>query len=505
MDVNALLDTVTEGTTETELRTILESAGPRPVDPTAGIEVTRIHRELTGKEVQAMNRELYGDGLQPGILEYRPSSQETIVTLEVTKRRAHCAVWFVEGVCVATDIALWNNPDFLQVIIWDSGGICRGGVHFLFHHTPEGCNLILPGIDPANALLQQVDAQQILDVVIDFAWRIAGRSGRRSRSGNGPGARSRLSAEHLNDGGNMSTLDLIESLGELRRRMSGLSLPEDYDGYLTLRGEIISLLRRLTPATLDDASIAALRVELPEVFPLDPDFHGFVFDLLRRLGPPDEATQELCLRTLDARGDRKSPYRMATGDYLGLMRLLENADSPMMALVGPLRTLFAADPVDGPVSVQDTELQLRAARILLDWNGPEKFGAAMEARFDTPSFRMRIVELMKAEPEWRMHYIANPDELQELYSRLSEVSAPFARLVDRYHARIRNGEEVLTCPKCGEYGVFALYRGIPTETIRERVRCEQCGAELVLEISEEVQAPGHEEHARARFSVAGVE
>lgn len=85
------------------------------------------------------------------------------------------------------------------------------------------------------------------------------------------------------------------------------------------------------------------------------------------------------------------------------------------------------------------------------------------------------------------------------------MSTLFARLVDRYHPRIRNGEKVLSCPNCGEYGVFASYRGIPTETIRERVRCEHCGAELALEISEEAQAPGHEEHARAQFAVGNIE
>jgi hypothetical protein len=62
-----------------------------------------------------------------------------------------------------------------------------------------------------------------------------------------------------------------------------------------------------------------------------------------------------------------------------------------------------------------------------------------------------------------------------------------------------------TIINCGEYGVFASYRGIPTETIREPVRCEQCGTELVLEITEAVQAPGHEEHARARVAIRSTE
>jgi hypothetical protein len=299
--------------------------------------------------------------------------------------------------------------------------------------------------------------------------------------------------------------ELIDPLVKLRREMSRLSLREDYDCYMKLRGEIISRLSRLSTAQLDDASIGALRVELPELFPLDPDFHGFVLDLLPRLEPPDEATQELFRRIVDARGDRTSLYHMATGDYIRLLRLLESSASPIPALIGPLQTLFAADPDDGPVTVQGTELQLRAARILLDWNGSAQLGAAMDDRCTIPLFRMRLVELMKAEEEWRMHAISDPDVLQQLYSRLAEVSTLFARLVDRYHLRISSGEKVLTCPRCGEYGVFVSYRGIPTETIRERVRCEQCGAELALEISAEGQAPGHEEHARARFAVAVVE
>lgn len=303
----------------------------------------------------------------------------------------------------------------------------------------------------------------------------------------------------------MATLDLIESLGELRRRMSCLSFPRDYDDYMSTEREIIGLLSRLSTAKLDEASISALRLELPEVFTLGSGFRGFVLDLLPRLGPPDEAFQELFRRILDARGERTSPYSMHTGEYLQLVKLLKDVASPMPTLVVPVRNVFETDLDDGPVSVQETEMQLRAAGLLVEWDSPEGVGVAMDDRCDAPSFRKRVVELMKAGEEWRMHSISDPEVLQLLYSRLSEVSGAFGRLVDRYHERIRNGEKVLTCPNCGEYGVFASYRGIPTETIRERVRCEQCGTELVLEITEAVQAPGHEEHARARFAIRSTE
>lgn len=146
-------------------------------------------------------------------------------------------------------------------------------------------------------------------------------------------------------------------------------------------------------------------------------------------------------------------------------------------------------------------MQLRAADLLLDWNGPEGFGPALDQRSEAPLFRKRIVELMKAEDDWRMYSIASPEEFQKLYSRLSAASPPFTQFVDRYYERIRNGEKLLACPRCGEYGGFVSYQGYPTEPVREQVRCEQCDAELILEITEEIQAPGHEEHARARFAV----
>jgi hypothetical protein len=385
------------------------------------------------------------------------------------------------GLWIPTQLEISSNRRQIREAIEERKGSRRSIPAVRFAHSPYSYLMeevyVVPGESPTGRSSVSPEAARC--------------SGNHLRYGN----------EGMHNAWVMITLDLIESLRARHRRMGGLSFREDYGGYMKLRGEIIRLLSRLSTAQINDASIGALRVELHEVFPLDPDFHGFVLDLLPRLGPPDEATQDLYRRILDARGDRTSPYRMATGDCIRLLRLLEDSGSPIPALTGPLRSLFAVDPDDGPVTVQDTELQLRAAAMLLDWNGSVQLVSSMDDRFDTPSFRMRIVELMKAEQEWRMHAISDPGVLQKLYSRLSEASMPFARLVERYHARIRNGEKVLTCPWCGEYGVFVSSRGIPTETIRERVGCEHCGAELAMEISEEVQAPGHEEHARARFAI----
>lgn len=303
----------------------------------------------------------------------------------------------------------------------------------------------------------------------------------------------------------MATLDLVESLGELRRKMSGLNFPENYDDYMKTEGEIIGLLSRFATTKLDEASISSLRLELPEVFALGSGFRGYVLDLFEKLGPPGEGMQELYRRILDARGNQKSPYSMHTGEYVQLLRLLKNAGSPMLALVDPLRALFETDLDDGPVSVKETEMQLRAAGLLLDWDASEGLCPALDHRCEAPSFRNRVVKLMQAEEDWRMHSIASPDELQEIYSRLSEASAPFAQLVARFHERIRNGEKILVCPRCEEYGVFVSYQGYPTEPVRRPVRCEQCDAELLLEITEELQAQGHEEHARARFTLRSAQ
>lgn len=299
----------------------------------------------------------------------------------------------------------------------------------------------------------------------------------------------------------MATLDLIESMSKFRRGMTGVSYHKSHDDHIRYRREILGLLRRLSTETIDEESMRALRSELPKLFPLDIDFHGFVLDLYETLGPPDEAARELFLRILDARDDRQSPYRIARGEYIPLLRLLESIDSPMPAVLGPLQILFDTDPEEEAVSVQDTELQLRAAGLLLERDGPARIGAALDRRCASPSFRARLVKLMTAEKDWRIHGISSPAEMADILMRLSGASRPFARLVDRYHDRIRRGETILPCPGCGEYGVFVTYLGIPTETIRERVRCELCGTSLILTITEAVQAPGHEEHSRTRFAL----
>jgi hypothetical protein len=155
------------------LRALLEQIGPRRADPLPGREVQRMHAELAGQEVSAMQRELFGGPRGDGLLEYRKGSLALELTCELTKRRIHAAVGFTEGVCVATDVALWNNPDFLQVAFWNSDGICRGGMHLLAVEAAGDGYLTLPGINPSRSLLEIVEASTMLDTACDYAWRLA--------------------------------------------------------------------------------------------------------------------------------------------------------------------------------------------------------------------------------------------------------------------------------------------------------------------------------------------
>ncbi|MGO9307685.1 MAG: hypothetical protein ACLQDL_01520 [Spirochaetia bacterium] len=155
------------------VRDILQRVGPRSAEPEPGREVQRVHAEVAGQEVMAMHRELFGGQGHAALLAYRAASMEFALTCEVTKRRAHAAAGFTEGVCVVTDVTLWNNPGFLQAVFWDSDGICRGGMHLLVVGNGGNRFLTLPGINPSSYLLEIVDASAVLDMACDYAGRLA--------------------------------------------------------------------------------------------------------------------------------------------------------------------------------------------------------------------------------------------------------------------------------------------------------------------------------------------
>jgi hypothetical protein len=177
VDAPSLLEALERTRSPEELRQVLESLQARTADLEPGKEVHRIHADFVGQLVQAMQRELHGSAEQPGALEHRASSDSLSLRFELTKRKAHAAVGFCEGVCTAGDVALWNRPEFLQCVFWDEEGIAQGGMHLLIVEQDGQRYLTLPGINPSVRLLARVEASVLLDAVVDYGWRLARRLG----------------------------------------------------------------------------------------------------------------------------------------------------------------------------------------------------------------------------------------------------------------------------------------------------------------------------------------
>ena len=177
VDAPSLLGALTRARSLEERKQVLASLTPRRVELEPGKEIHRIHADFVGQLVQAMQRELHGSPERPGALEYRASSDSLVLEFELTKRKAHAAVGYCEGVCTATDVDLWNRPEFLQCIFWDEEGVAQGGMHLLVVEEDGRRYLTLPGINPSVRLLARVDATVFLDAVVDYSWRLARQLG----------------------------------------------------------------------------------------------------------------------------------------------------------------------------------------------------------------------------------------------------------------------------------------------------------------------------------------
>jgi hypothetical protein len=171
-DEEALLALLGGAGSPEEVGAALSRLEPRPVRVEAAKEVQRVHAELVGQELQAMQLELFGGANRPGALVYRTSSEALEIQMQVTKRRAHAPVGLTEGVCVAFDVDLWNDPDFLQVIFWGQEA-ALGGMHLLVVRDGGARYLTLPGINPSLALLERAEVASVLDAAVDYAWRLA--------------------------------------------------------------------------------------------------------------------------------------------------------------------------------------------------------------------------------------------------------------------------------------------------------------------------------------------
>lgn len=167
---------------EMDLHEILEALPAEEVEVTLGDEHNRILHDLAGPQLAAMQRELFGDSQQPGKLEYRRAAGGPSLALrfEISKRRAHAAVGYNQGVCTAADKRLWSRPEFLQVIFWGPDDRALGGMHLLIIEHEDEEYLCLPGINPSLNLLKEVGDEAFVDAALAFAqhvvetWNLAG-------------------------------------------------------------------------------------------------------------------------------------------------------------------------------------------------------------------------------------------------------------------------------------------------------------------------------------------
>jgi hypothetical protein len=164
---------------ESSLHDVVQSL-PRVGEEVAlGEEHHRVLADLTGSEIAAMGRELFGDEQHPAKVEYSAAGggPDLKLRLQPTKRRAHAPIGLCEGVCTAVDLQLWQKPEFLQCIIWGADRRARGGMHLLrVERTIEGRDeraLSLPGINPTLELLREVGPNAVLDALLGYAKKLS--------------------------------------------------------------------------------------------------------------------------------------------------------------------------------------------------------------------------------------------------------------------------------------------------------------------------------------------
>jgi hypothetical protein len=152
-----------------DLLAALAALPARPIEIAPGKELARIHADLVGQELAAMTAAL------ARALVYREAAGSLTVELELTKRDVHAPIGLTAGVCVATDVELWNTPGFGHLALWD-GGICAGSMHLLVVEE-DARYLVLPGINPTLALLERTSAEPLVRALLAAARELARSAG----------------------------------------------------------------------------------------------------------------------------------------------------------------------------------------------------------------------------------------------------------------------------------------------------------------------------------------
>lgn len=153
-----------------DLRAALAALPAKPIEIAPGKELSRIHGDLVGQELAEMTAAL------TRCLVYREAAGSLTIDLTVTKRDVHAPIGLTAGVCVASDVALWNTPGFGHLALWE-GGICAGSVHLLVVEEADGRYLVLPGINPTLSLLERTPPEPLVRALVTRAHELARSAG----------------------------------------------------------------------------------------------------------------------------------------------------------------------------------------------------------------------------------------------------------------------------------------------------------------------------------------
>ncbi|MEI8012374.1 MAG: hypothetical protein WCI27_07855, partial [Candidatus Omnitrophota bacterium] len=125
-----------------------------------------ITRQLLGENVAKMQGEFSAK------YRYNEGKNKISLHFEVSKKKAHGVAGFNMGVCVAPDRQLWNNPDFMNLIIWNEEGIALGGMHIFIIEDAGKKYVTLPGINPSTNLMTKVNADDIFNNLMTYALKL---------------------------------------------------------------------------------------------------------------------------------------------------------------------------------------------------------------------------------------------------------------------------------------------------------------------------------------------
>jgi len=106
---------------------------------------------------------------------HEDANESTIpIHFTISKRKTHSVAGLNMGVCVANDEMLWETPEFMNVIAFDTNKkVAMGGMHFYFVNYEGKKYLSLPGINPSLELLTHANAREVYEKFLSFAKNVA--------------------------------------------------------------------------------------------------------------------------------------------------------------------------------------------------------------------------------------------------------------------------------------------------------------------------------------------